>query len=101
MSLPLLASEKQHDSFKYVKSLIKLFLAFPLPATSQVPANAEDEGSIPGLRRSPGEGNSNPPSILAWEIPWTEEHGIAKAGHDLTTKPAPQASPQILTFWVL
>ena len=24
------------------------------------PANAEDKGSIPGLRRSPGEGNGNP-----------------------------------------
>ena len=29
-------------------------------------------GSIPGLGRSPGEGNG---SILAWEIPWTEEPG--------------------------
>ena len=27
---------------------------------------------IPGSRRSPGEGNG---SILAWEIPWTEEPG--------------------------
>ena len=31
-------------------------------------------------------------SILAWEIPWTEEpwwapvHGVAKVGHDLATK---------------
>ena len=24
------------------------------------PANAEDTGLVPGLRRSPGEGNSNP-----------------------------------------
>ena len=24
---------------------------------------------------SPGEGNGNPLSILAWEIPWTEEPG--------------------------
>ena len=36
-----------------------------------LPANAGDIGSIPG--RSPGEGNDNPPSILAWEIPWAEE----------------------------
>ena len=35
-------------------------------------------------------------SILAWEIPWTEEPGglspmtgIARVGHDLATKPAP------------
>ena len=39
------------------------------------PANARDTGSIPGSRRSPGEGNDNPPSTLAWEIPWTEEPG--------------------------
>ena len=37
--------------------------------------NAGDPGSIPGLGRSPGEGNGNPLSILAWRIPWTEEHG--------------------------
>ena len=34
--------------------------------------NAGDPGSIPGLGRSPGEGNS---SILAWKIPWTEKPG--------------------------
>ena len=37
--------------------------------------NAGNPGSIPGSRRSPGEGNDNPPSTLAWEIPWTEEPG--------------------------
>ena len=38
--------------------------------------NAGDAGSIPGLGRSPGEGNGNLlSSILAWEIPWTEEPG--------------------------
>ena len=30
-------------------------------------------GSIAGLGRSLREGNANPLSILAWEIPWTEE----------------------------
>ena len=32
-------------------------------------------GSIPGSGRSPGEGNGNHSSILAWEIPWAEEPG--------------------------
>ena len=32
-----------------------------------------DLGSIPGLGRSPGEGNGYHSSILAWRIPWTEE----------------------------
>ena len=41
-------------------------------------ANVRDTGDmtlIPGWRRSPGEGNGNHSSILAWEIPWTEEPG--------------------------
>ena len=33
------------------------------------PAHAGDEGLIPGSGRSPGGGNGNPSSILAWEIP--------------------------------
>ena len=39
------------------------------------PASAGDVGSIPGSGRSPGEGNSNHSTILAWEIPWIEEPG--------------------------
>ena len=34
--------------------------------------NAGDAGLIPGSGRSPGGGNG---SVLAWEIPWTEEPG--------------------------
>ena len=36
--------------------------------------DAEDMDSIPGFGRSPGGGNGNS-SILAREIPWTEEPG--------------------------
>ena len=51
---------------------------------------------IPGLGRSPGEGNGNllQYSYLknlmdrgAW---WAKVHGIARVGHDLATKPPPQ-----------
>ena len=38
-------------------------------------SNEGDPGSIPGSGRSPGKGNGNPSSILAWRIPWTEEPG--------------------------
>ena len=41
-----------------------------------LPFNAghtEDTSSIPALRRSPVRGNATHSSILAWEIPWTEE----------------------------
>ena len=43
-----------------------------LPANA---GNTGDSGSSPGLGRFPGEGNSNPLHMLAWEIPWTEEPG--------------------------
>ena len=72
----------------------------------KLPANTGDigdEGSIPGLGRSPREGHGNPllyschllekgmatrSCILAWEIPWTEELDglwpieLHRVGHD-------------------
>ena len=42
------------------------------------PANAGDvgdPGSIPGLERSPGEGNGYPLQYSCLENPWTEEPG--------------------------
>ena len=50
--------------------------------------NVGDRGSVPGLGRSPGEGNGTQPSILAWKTPWTEElgglqsMGLPRVGHD-------------------
>ena len=32
-----------------------------------------DAGSILGSGRFPGRGHGNPPSILAWGIPWTRD----------------------------
>ena len=55
--------------------------------------NAGDPSSIPGLGRSPGEGNGNPLQPLAWKIPWTEEPGrlqpmgLQRVGHDWATSP--------------
>ena len=37
--------------------------------------DVRDVGSIPGSGRSPGGGNGNHFSILAWRTPWTEEPG--------------------------
>ena len=38
--------------------------------------NAGDPGSIPGLGRCPGEGNTAAhSSILVWKIPWMAEPG--------------------------
>ena len=45
-----------------------------------LPANTGDMVSIPGSGRFPGEEMDTHSSILAWEIPWTEEtsrlHGV-------------------------
>ena len=50
-------------------------------------------GSVPGLERSPGEGNGNPLQYSCLENPmdrgawWATVHGVARVGHDLATKP--------------
>ena len=43
--------------------------------------NAGDHASIPGLGRSPGEGKSYQPSILAWRIPGTIQFMGDKQSH--------------------
>ena len=62
-----------------------------LLVVKNTPANAGDAravGSIPGSGRSPEQEMAIRPSILAWEIPWTEEpgglqfKGSQKVGHD-------------------
>ena len=53
---------------------------------------AGDMSSIPGLRRSPGEGNGNPLQYSSWEVPWTEKPGglqsmgSQRVGRNLATK---------------
>ena len=58
------------------------------PACSEVKAsayNVGDLGSIPGLRRSPGEGNGNPLQYSCLENPmdggawWAAVYGVAKS----------------------
>ena len=64
------------------------------PGGSEVKAsasNAGDPGSIPGLGRSPGEGNGNPLQYSCLENPmdrgvWlTTVHRVARVRHDRTT----------------
>jgi hypothetical protein len=45
------------------------------PVVKNLPANAGDPSSIPGLGRSLEKEMTTLSSILAREIPWTEEHG--------------------------
>ena len=57
--------------------------------------NAGDLGSIPGLGRSPGEGNSNPlqypclENSMDWGAWRATVHRVTRVGHDLATKPPP------------
>ena len=50
-----------------------------------LPANVADTGSIPGLGRSPGEGNGNPLQYPGLGNPmdrgawWAMDHGVAKS----------------------
>ena len=54
--------------------------------------NARDTGLIPGLGRSPREGNGNPLQYACLGNPmdsgtcWATVHEAARAGHDLVTK---------------
>ena len=54
-----------------------------------------DLGSIPGLGRSPGEGNDNPLQFSCPGNSWIEGPGGLQSwdhrvGHDLATKPPPE-----------
>ena len=63
------------------------------------PANAGDAGLIPGSGRSPGAETATYSSILAWEIPQTEEpgglqsRGCKRVRHGLVTKQQQHSSP--------
>ena len=53
-------------------------LGFPGGSEVKVPAsNVGDPGSIPGLGRSPGEGNGNPLQYSYLENPMDREHCIS------------------------
>ena len=68
-------------------------MGFPSDSVvKNLPANAGDLDSIPGLGRYPGEGNGNPIQYSCLRNPmdrgawWATVHGVARAGHDLETK---------------
>ena len=62
--------------------------SFPGGSEGKESANAGDPVSIPGLGRSPGEGNGNPLQF-SWRIPWAEEwwarvHGVTRSRTQLS-----------------
>ena len=62
-------------------------------ASKESACNAGDPASIPGLGRSPGEGNGNPLQYSCLENPMDRGawqaivHGVARVGHNLAAKP--------------
>ena len=56
-----------------------------LPVMPEIAYNAGDPGLIPGLGRSPGEGNGNPLQYFCLENPrdrgawWATVHGVPKS----------------------
>ena len=80
-------------AFKWLDHIVAVCLTqtwgFPGGSEVKVSAyNAEDLGSIPGLGRSPGEGNGNPLQYSCQENPmdrgtwWATVHGSQRVGHD-------------------
>ena len=66
--------------------------------------NAGNPGLVPGLGRSPGEGNGNPLQYSCLEIPMDRGawqvivHGVTRVVHDLVTKlPPPPYIHEIIT----
>ena len=91
-----------------MKILVKLRVhklcsaGFPGSSTGKESAcSAGDPTSIPGLGRSPGEGNGNPLQYSCQENPldreawWATVPGVTRVRHDLATKPPPPSLAKV------
>ena len=85
----LAAKQQQNTGFT---SVMVLYGRFPSGSVVENPTNdAEDVGLIPGLGRSPGEGNGKPLLYSCLEIPmdrgaWRATvHGVTKSQTRLST----------------
>ena len=71
--------------------LLTLDTSLVTQTVKNLPANAEEPGSIPGSGRSPGEGNGYPLQYSCLENSmdrgawWATVPGVAKIGHNGTT----------------
>ena len=66
---------------------VALIVGFPGDSDNPVSVcNVGDLGSIPGLKRCPGEGNGSPLQYSCWKRPWTAEPGESmesqRVGHN-------------------
>ena len=87
------------DAVKVLQSIYQqIWLGFPHSSVGKDSAcSAGDLSSMPGLGRSPGEGNGNPFQYSCLENPMNRGawqvtvHGVARVGHNLPTKLPPAA----------
>ena len=69
---------------------LRLWASLVAQMVKNPPAGEEDEGSIPGSRRSPGGGNGNPLQYSRLENPmdrgawWIEDHEVANSRTQLS-----------------
>ena len=84
------------EKAKEFQKSICFYKGFPCSSVSKESAcSAGDPVSIPGLGRSPGEGNGKPLQYSCLENTmdrgfwWATIHGIARVGHYLVTKLPP------------
>ena len=67
-----------------------------------LPAIVRDVGSVPGLARSPGEGNGNPLQCSCLGTPmdrgawWATVHEVERVRHDLVTEHEPKDCCRII-----
>ena len=87
--------DKSEAGIKTTRTNI-IYQGFPHGSVGKESAcNAGDLGLIPGLGRSPGEGNGNPLQYFCLENPmdrgsWQATvHGVTRVRHDLVIKPPP------------
>ena len=74
------------NAHQVVNNIFYVLRGFPGGSDDKAPAcNTGDQGSIPGLGRSPGEGNGNPLQYPCLEnsmnrgAGWATVHGVAKS----------------------
>ena len=97
----------QHTKYQIVikkkkKKEISALRSFPHSSVGEESAcNAGNLGSIPGLGRSPGEGNGNPLQDSCLENPtdrgtWQATvHAVIRVRQDLVTKPPPRTKESV------
>ena len=93
---PLLCLLSGHLLEEFIFSFNTFYIGVGFPHSSvgkESACKAGDLSSIPGLGRSPGEGNDNPLQYSCLENPmdrgawWATVHGVIRVRHDLMTKP--------------